>query len=43
MEYTIEKWDDLYCVYKQERTGQRIIGAYETKEEAIEAIKGGTK
>lgn len=29
MEYTIEKWDDLYCVYKQERTG--ITGIQESR------------
>lgn len=41
--YEIIKIDGLYCVFKSERLGSRIIGAYETKQAAIEAIKGFKK
>lgn len=43
MKYTIEEWDGLYCVYRQERLGQTIVGAYETKAEAIKAVDSFTE
>lgn len=39
MTYEISYVDGLYCVYKNERLGMRIIAAYESKNEAEEAIK----
>lgn len=36
--YTIEKWDGLYCVFKHERLGFRIVCAFETLKEAKEYV-----
>ena len=36
--YTIENIDDLFCVFKQESLGQRMVSAYKTKEEATAAV-----
>lgn len=35
MKYEIEIIDDLYCVFKD----SRIIGAYNTKQDALKAIE----
>lgn len=37
--YTIENIDDLFCVFKQESLGQRMVSAYKTKEEAAAAVR----
>ena len=39
MRYYIEMVDGLYCVYRREKIGDRIISAYHTMKEAKEAIK----
>lgn len=36
--YTIDYLDGLYCVFKTERIGLRIIAAFETEAEAQNAI-----
>lgn len=38
MRYIIEKADGLYCVYKWDKVGYRIIAAYETLAEANHKI-----
>ena len=38
MKYNIEKIDDLYCVYKWDKIGWRIIAAYEKLSDANNKI-----
>ena len=38
MRYIIEEWDGLYCVFRQEGFGMRIVASFDTVEEAAEAI-----
>lgn len=39
MKYYIEMADDLYCVYRREKIGDRIVSAHHTLKEAKEAIE----
>lgn len=39
MTYYIEMTDDLYCVYRRERMGDRIVSAHNTLKEAKEAVR----
>ena len=39
MRYYIEMVDGLYCVYRREKLGDRIVSAHRTLKEAEEAIK----
>ena len=39
MKYIIEEFDGLFCIYRQEKSGQRIVEACETKREALEAVQ----
>lgn len=43
MRYYIEMVDGLYCVYRREKIGDRIISAYHTLKEAKEAIMTNRK
>ena len=38
MKYIIEKADDLYCVYRWDKIGYRIIAACTTLEDAKELV-----
>lgn len=38
MRYEITEMDELYCVFRIERLGERIVAAFETLEEAKEAV-----
>lgn len=37
--FWVEEIDGLFCVFEQERLGQRIVSAFATKKEAVEAVK----
>lgn len=39
MRYEIEYFDDLYCVYRCERVGKRIVCACKTRAEAEERVR----
>jgi len=39
MRYMIEEADGLYCVYRWDNIGWRIVSAHETVKEAKEAVK----
>lgn len=39
MRYIIEKADDLYCVYRWDKIGWRIVAAYEKLADAKEKIE----
>lgn len=39
MKYYIEMSEGLYCVFKRERTGDRIVSAHYTLKEAKEAVE----
>ena len=38
MKYYIEKIDGLYCIFRKERLGDRIVCAYESEKRALDRI-----